>query len=239
MDSEEKFFMQLLQHYGPLGVFIVSALGNAIPYSTIPYLILIVIYAGAVKDPYHLLIITLMGGLGAAVGKIIVYYFGRGIRILLTEEQKKNLEVFTELFKRSTFLAVFLFAALPLPDDILYIPLGAMGYSLTRYFIALLLGKIIITGLAVFFGSSLSFLLTETSKLPIYIAIPILLVVTLLLTYIVAKINWVYIADTYKTEGIIRGTIALLYETGKALITLVKRIIKLFRTILRSISLHK
>ncbi len=239
MDSEETFFMQLLQHYGPLGVFIVSALGNAIPYSTIPYLILIIIYAGAVKDPYHLLVITLMGGLGAAVGKVIVYYFGRGIRILLTEEQKKNLEVFTELFKRSTFLAVFLFAALPLPDDILYIPLGAMGYSLTRYFIALLLGKIIITGLAVFFGSSLSFLLAETSKLPIYIVIPVLLVVTLLLTYIVAKINWVYVADTYKTQGIIKGTIALIYETGKAFATLIRRIIEILQIISRSIGFSR
>lgn len=229
MNNEESFFMQLLQHYGPLGVFIVSALGNAIPYSTIPYLILIIVYAGAIKDPYHHLIITLMGGLGAAVGKVIVYYFGRGIRVLLTEEQKKNLEVFTELFKRSTFLAVFLFAALPLPDDILYIPLGAMGYSLTRYFIALLLGKIIITGLAVFFGSSLSFILTETSKLPMYIVIPVLLVVTLLLTYIVAKVNWVYIADTYKKQGIIKGTTVLLYETWKALIALIKRIINLIQ----------
>ncbi len=219
--SGEKYFENLLQSYGPMGVFIISALGNAIPYSTIPYLLLIVVYAGTLDDLTSQVIVAVAGGFGAAFGKIIVYYFGRGLRLILTEEQKRNLEVFVDLFKKSTFLAVFIFAALPLPDDILYIPLGASGYSVIRYFIALVLGKIVITGTAVFFGSTFSWILESSTEAPWYITYPSLLAVTLILTYIVAKIDWVGVAREYKKKGVLMGTIALIKETYRALIALI------------------
>ncbi len=220
MADEEQIFLQILRSYGPLGVFIVSALGNAIPYSTIPYLLFIVVYAGSLDNVLDQAYISFLGGLGAAVGKIVVYYFGRGLRLVMTEQQKNNMEVFVGLFKRSTFLAVFLFAALPLPDDILYIPLGATGYSLIRFFTALLLGKIIITGAAVFFGSTYSWLLEDAADTPWYITYPSLLAITLILTYIVAKIDWVKIAKGYKEKGVVRGTFILLIETYRAIISL-------------------
>ncbi len=210
LNNEEHWFNELLRIYGPLGVFIVSLLGNAIPYSTIPYLVLIVVYAGTLNNFWEQLVVTIAGGLGAALGKVIVYYFGYGLRLVLTEEQRRNLEIFVSLFKRSTFLAVFLFATLPLPDDILYIPLGASKYSITRYTIALVMGKIIITGAAVFFGSSLSWFLKSTTDLPWYITVIVLLYISLWLTYLVSKINWINIAKTYKEKGVINGTIKLL-----------------------------
>ncbi len=221
MANEEQLFMQILHSYGPLGVFIVSALGNAIPYSTIPYLLFIVIYAGSLDNVLDQVYISVLGGFGAAIGKIVVYYFGKGLRLVMTKEQKHNMEVFIGLFKRSTFLAVFLFAALPLPDDILYIPLGATGYSLLRFFIALLLGKIIITGTAVFFGSTYSWLLEDAADTPWYITYPSLIVVTLILTYMVAKMDWVRIAKGFKEGGLVKGTIILLKETYKAVVSLI------------------
>lgn len=215
MTDEVDMFSTLLKTYGPIGVFLVSFLGNALPYSTIPYLILVILYSSTLDSTWDQIIITVLGGLGAALGKIIVYYFGYGLRYVLTSEQRRNLETFASLFKRSTFLAVFLFAALPLPDDILYVPLGASRYSLTRYTIALVSGKIIITGAAVFFGSSFTWITNSVTDLPPYVSITILLYVTLWLTYLVSKIDWLHIARTYKRRGIIAGTLELLRISGK------------------------
>ncbi|MCD6301817.1 MAG: VTT domain-containing protein [Staphylothermus sp.] len=205
----------LIDQYGILGVFIVSLLGNAVPYSTIPYLIFIVVYAGMVKDPALDILIAFSGGLGAAIGKLIVYYFGFGLRKILPEKILENMEVFNKLFKNSAFIAVLLFAALPLPDDIIYVPLGAMKYDTKRYFIALLIGKIIITYMAVYFGKSVTWLLESTTALPEYVTIPILLVITIYLTYLVAKIDWIKLAKIIQKKGILHGIKYLLIQVAK------------------------
>jgi len=210
----------MISQYGILGVFLVSLLGNAIPYSTIPYLIFIIIYSGTVQDPMTNLLITLAGGLGAAIGKVIVYYFGVGIRKLIPEDMKKNMEVFIKISRQSVFLAVFLFAALPLPDDILYVPLGAMRYDLVKFFIALLAGKIVITGTAVYFGYTVSWLIGNGEKVPWYIVVPVLIIISLLLTYIVAKIDWAKAVKITEEKGLWSGVKYVLEQTIKALVDL-------------------
>ncbi len=211
----------LISQYGIIGVFIVSLLGNAIPYSTIPYLIFIILYSGTIQDPLTNLLITIMGGLGAAIGKVIVYYFGVGIRRLIPENMKKNMEVFIRISRQSVFLAVFLFAALPLPDDILYVPLGAMRYDLTKFFIALLAGKIVITGTAVYFGYTVSWLIGNGGKAPWYIIVPALIILSLLLTYIVAKIDWAKAVKITEENGLWSGIRFVIEQTIKALMDLV------------------
>jgi len=210
-------FGDIINAYGVLGVFIISFLGNAIPYSTIPYLFFIILYSAHINDPLINLFITLSGGFGAALGKLVVYYIGRSARAILSEERRRNTELFASFARRSIFVAVFLFAALPLPDDVLYVPLGLIGYSTIRYFAALILGKIVITGLAVFFGSSFSTYLRETALLPPYIYIPLLIGITLLITYIVMKINWQVVAMAGSKEGILTAIKVVIYETLKAL----------------------
>jgi len=229
MTSETTWFSEVLVQYGPLGVFIVSLIGNAIPYSTIPYLLFIIVYAGTISDATQLLLITILGGLGAAIGKLIIYYFGVGIRRMLPEEMKKNMEAFVEISKNSIFLAVFLFAALPLPDDILYVPVGAMKYSVKKFFTALLAGKIIITGVSVFFGSSFSYIFSGVTKTPVYISIPVLVAITLLLTYIVAEINWFQVVEVSREKGFLATTIYIIKCSIEALLRLpdkIKRKIK-------------
>ncbi|MET1159552.1 MAG: VTT domain-containing protein [Thermoprotei archaeon] len=188
--SIEEWLEIFIERYGLLGIFLVSFIGNAIPYSTIPYLLLIILYSGLLSDSLQQALLVIISGFGAAMGKLVVYMFGYGISRVLPEKTRKNLELFTEVFRKSTFIAVYLFAALPLPDDILYVPLGATRYSVVKYFIALVLGKITITALAVFFGSATTSYLREAMGLPPYISIPILLVITLYIMYLVAVIDW-------------------------------------------------
>lgn len=210
-----KDLADLIYTYGALGVFLVSFLGNTIPYSTIPYLFFIIIYSANITDPFIHILITVSGGLGAAMGKLIVYYIGRSARAVLSKERRRNIELFAKIAHRSIFIAVFIFAALPLPDDILYVPLGLIGYNVVKYFIALVLGKILITGLAVFFGTSFSLYFRETTFLPPYIYIPTLIAITLVITYIVMSINWQKIAEIGSSKGLVEAIKAIILEIGR------------------------
>ena len=102
-------FREFLESYGVLGVFIVSFLGNVIPYSTIPYLFFIVVYTAFIHDIGVKIAIIVSGGLGAALGKLVVYYIGRTARIILSEESRRNIELFTRLAGRGIFFAVYFF----------------------------------------------------------------------------------------------------------------------------------
>jgi membrane protein DedA with SNARE-associated domain len=53
------------------------------------------------------------------------------------------MDFITKLFKKYGSVAIFIFALTPLPDDLLFIPLGVMRYSLLRAFIPALLGKFV------------------------------------------------------------------------------------------------
>ncbi|RLG92240.1 hypothetical protein DRO34_02765 [Candidatus Bathyarchaeota archaeon] len=51
------------------------------------------------------------------------------------------MEFMLKVFDRFGPVAIFVFALTPLPDDLLFIPLGMMRYSLIRAFIPALIGK--------------------------------------------------------------------------------------------------
>ncbi len=220
---------ELLQTYGLLGVFLVSLLGNMIPYSTIPYFVFIIIYASRVQDWVIQLLIAILGGLGAAIGKLVVYYIGRTARVVMSSETRHNMELFTKIAGKGIFLAVFIFAALPLPDDVLYVPLGVSGYSVIKFFIALLLGKIIITGMAVYLGQAMKWLIEEPANLPWYISIPVMLIITLLLTYIVMRINWIKAAQITEEDGLIKAIIFIIIEALKIVASIPRLVYEKFR----------
>jgi len=85
---------ELIYVYGPLGVFLVSFLGNVIPYSTIPYLIFVVQYGVAIGNPLIRIGIAVLGGLGAALGKVIVLLIGFATRKVIPEKTKKSMKLF-------------------------------------------------------------------------------------------------------------------------------------------------
>lgn len=188
---------ELVYIYGPIGVFIVSFLGNVVPYSTIPYLIFIVHYAVTVQNTLNLIGIAFLGGLGAALGKVIVLLIGSATRRMMPEKTKRAMKLFTKLAGKSVFVAVFVFAASPLPDDILYIPLGAMGYSPIKFFIAATVGKTIITYMALLFGETIRYFVGESSILAAIVS----LVATVILILIIVKIDWEKIVEDLSNKG--------------------------------------
>jgi membrane protein YqaA with SNARE-associated domain len=141
----ETWLQNFAVQYGYLGIFIISLIGAMSIFVPIPYTIVIFILGGAqdtfgnwLFDP---LWIAVAAGIGSAIGEFSGYLLGVGGRKVIGDKYKKKMDFITKLFKKYGSIAIFIFALTPLPDDLLFIPLGVMRYSLLRAFIPAVLGK--------------------------------------------------------------------------------------------------
>ncbi|MFX1374555.1 MAG: VTT domain-containing protein [Promethearchaeota archaeon] len=91
--------------------------------------------------------LTLAGGLGSALGEFTGYAVGYGTKKIAEDrnsELLKNVDGFGKLIlenEKRTPLYIFLFALTPLPDDILFLPLGMIKYPFWKCIIPGWLGK--------------------------------------------------------------------------------------------------
>lgn len=114
----------------------------------IPYTIIIFLIA----SQYDPVLLAVFGGTGAAFGEFTGYLLGFYGRRILSEERRRKMEALVKLFGRYGSLAIFLFALTPLPDDLLFIPLGIMRYKPIKALIPALLGKILMIFILAYFG---------------------------------------------------------------------------------------
>jgi membrane protein DedA with SNARE-associated domain len=135
----ENWLRNFAVQYGYLGVFLISLVGAMSIFVPIPYTVVIFILGGlAGFDPF---LIAVAAGLGAAIGEFSGYLVGMGGRKVIGDKYKKRMDFLTKLFKKLGPIAIFVFALTPLPDDLLFIPLGIMRYGLLQAFIPALIGK--------------------------------------------------------------------------------------------------
>jgi membrane protein YqaA with SNARE-associated domain len=91
--------------------------------------------------------ITLVGGIGSALGELTGYAVGYGAKKVAEERNSElfnNVDGFGKLIlenKKRTPMYIFLFALTPLPDDILFLPLGMIKYPFWKCIIPGWLGK--------------------------------------------------------------------------------------------------
>ena len=133
------------------GIFVISLISNSIPFIGIPYLAVVAGYAAIYTSPTDRALLIVSSAAGAAVGKIVIYFLGSAVRLKLSKESEENLRTFLRLAKRSMFLAIVIFASTPLPDDLLYVPLGVMRYPLPQYFLAIFIGKVVLTTVVIYY----------------------------------------------------------------------------------------
>ena len=91
--------------------------------------------------------LALIGGLGSALGESTGYVVGYGTKKIAEERESdvlKNVDGFGKLIlenQKRAPLFIFLFALTPLPDDILFLPLGMIKYPFWKCIIPGWLGK--------------------------------------------------------------------------------------------------
>ena len=134
--------------YGYLGIFIISFIGSVSVVFPVPYTIIIYLM-GAVLNPVF---VAVSSGLGSALGEFSGYALGYYGRAVISDEKRRKMEYMVKLFDRYGPAAIFFFALTPLPDDLLFIPLGVMHYPFWKVFIPALLGKIFMSFILAYAG---------------------------------------------------------------------------------------
>ena len=143
-----EWMQQLAQSYGYFGIFLISLIGALSIFFPLPYTV-VIFTLGGLFDPF---LIAIAAGLGSAVGEFSGYLLGFYGRKVVSAERRRKMEFMVKVFDRFGPVTIFLFALTPLPDDLLFIPLGMMRYSLLRAFIPALVGKITMNFIVAYSG---------------------------------------------------------------------------------------
>jgi membrane protein DedA with SNARE-associated domain len=144
----EEWMKDFALQFGYLGVFVISFVGSISVIFPIPYTI-VIFFLGSILDPFF---VAISGGLGAALGEFSGYALGYYGRAVINKERQRKMGYIVKLFDKYGPAAIFLFALTPLPDDLLFIPLGVMRYPLVKAFIPSLLGKTLMTLILAYSG---------------------------------------------------------------------------------------
>jgi len=179
---------------GYLGLAIVSFFGSLIPFVPIPSFVLVATMAVGEQFDIHILVI--IAALTSTAAKQIIFYVSYGGRKIISEKTKKRMKPFQKLVKRYGGSAAFFAAATPIPDDLVYIPLGLAKYNPKRFFIATLLGKVVLYYVIVLISHYMGLSLLEPilqdiqDPLPVYIGIIALGVAMTVVVILLLRLDW-------------------------------------------------
>jgi len=188
---------QLFAPYRYLGVFAVSLIGTASIIIPIPYTILIfnLSISSSEWDP---ILLTIAGGAGSAIGEMSGYALGYFGRRIISQERQRKMTYLVKIFDRFGPLAIFAFALTPLPDDLLYIPLGVLRYKFYKAFIPTLIGKLLMIFIIANFGRTageMIRLLFGEGGAEIVIAVTTILLLLILVA--IYRIDWEKVFEKY------------------------------------------
>ncbi len=128
--------------YGYLGAFVSSLVGNATVIIVFPYTAIIFLLAAFGLNPWLLALVT---GLGSMLGELVSYVVARTGSGAFERKRPTSYAAVRSIVERRPRLIpllLFSFAALPLPDDLLLIPLGIVRYSIWKIIGPNFLGKL-------------------------------------------------------------------------------------------------
>ncbi len=141
------YFLNLAKSADPLMVyvvvFIVTLIGNASIFIVIPYP-LAILYA--IESNINIAILIVVASLAAAAGELLSYALG----VLGRRITESHIALYNKLGnvlrknRKKVYLAIFIAAMTPLPDDLILIPLGLARFGLMRSFAPCFLGKLVL-----------------------------------------------------------------------------------------------
>jgi len=147
--------VEIIKGMGYAGAFVSGFLATSTLFlSVFPSYIIIPLLVGVASlDP---LLVGILAGFGAGLGQYLHYYVGVGGRYILSEKMKESIAKWRPRLEKYGLWLIILLAMTPLtPDDLIWIPLGLIGYPKMKALLAAITGKIILNlfyAYAGFFG---------------------------------------------------------------------------------------
>jgi len=172
-------WLQTLGSFGYIGIFLMSFISASAIFIPIPYTVALL--AVSATGQFNLFLLALAAGIGAATGELVGYGLGYLGRRYVNRKYGRRFDAMVKLLNHRYYgsIAVFLFALTPLPDDLLFIPLGLLRYNLWKVFIPCVLGKFFMSFIIVYVGQAMGQSVIEGS--PIFAIIMIVLLVLILI----------------------------------------------------------
>ena len=137
------FFESILE-FSYLGIFFLLILVNAAPLLMPPtWIILASFYA--IDSSFDPLILALVGATGATLGRFILKQVATIFRRFIQKEQKSNLDAVGNFLNKKKFgyiLTSFLFAATPLPSNMLFVTYGLLKAKSIGLYIGFWAGRV-------------------------------------------------------------------------------------------------
>jgi membrane protein DedA with SNARE-associated domain len=169
--------------------FLLGIIGAASVVVPVPTTVVLLAIAGSrIFDPT---LLAIAFGLGAAVGQLTSYMVGYVGSMVVGKKQKHSLGAMLKIFERYGMAAVFIFALTPLPDSLLFVPLGLVHYSLWKIFAATVAGKIVMSLIITHFGG----LIGQVAESWVFGVITTVLLVLVVIAMF--KVDWEKLVDRY------------------------------------------
>jgi membrane protein DedA with SNARE-associated domain len=184
----------LFDSFGYLGVFTASFVGSIIVFVPVPYFPVLV--AAALSEKLDPNLISLVSAAGVLLAKMIIFYASYYGRSILSAKTKQRMFPLQKVLRRYGGFGAFIVALTPIPDDVVYIPLGLARYSPWKFAIATFSGKFILNEIIVWSSVILgrpffeSFIATDID--PLFLTLGIIASVALLviIVYLSVRVDW-------------------------------------------------
>ena len=180
---------------GYLSLALVNFFGSLVPFVPLPGFLLLATMS--VGDQFDLHVLALVSAIAATGAKQIIFFVSYGGRKIIGEKTRKRMRPFERLVKKYGGAAAFIAAATPIPDDLVYVPLGLAKYNPKRFLIATLSGKIVLSYTIVFISHHLGLSLVEPfienfdDATPVYIGIIIFGAMMTAVVVLLLRLDWV------------------------------------------------
>jgi membrane protein DedA with SNARE-associated domain len=184
----------LYEGLGYLGVLLISFIGSIIVFIPVPYFpVLVTATLNKNLDPH---VIALTSAVGAVAAKMIIFYGSYYGRNILSSKTKKRIMPLQRLLGKYGWVGAFTASVTPIPDDLVYIPLGLAKYNPWKFATAVFAGKLILNEMIVagtiFVGRPFVDMLSSEEVNPLYLVTGAVVsaVILGLIIYFSLRVDW-------------------------------------------------
>ena len=168
--------------FGYIGIFLISFIGSLFIFFPAPYFFPVALLS-LVSNPW---LVALSSATGATIAKFLIFRASFLGRKVINKKINKRIKPLDNLLSKYGGLMAFVAAATPIPDDLIYIPLGVLKYNPVKFLVLTFIGKFLIISL-IAWTSRYSLPFINSFCHPIFHKIPIFLIIIL---YSIFKFNW-------------------------------------------------